>query len=115
MLLVQTSPPLVETHTSNPAFPTGGGLGGFVFWGGAERRGHPFIGGWSHSPPVGGGGDVDDGVLCVGGEYGGGFCFSWVFYSFFIFFNDGFVLVREWCFSVLGGVCLVRVGGRSGG
>ena len=31
MLLVQTSPPLVRTHTSNPAFPTGGGLGGFVY------------------------------------------------------------------------------------
>ena len=26
MLLVQTSPPLVRTHTSNPAFPTGGGF-----------------------------------------------------------------------------------------
>ena len=25
-----TRPPLVRTHTSNPAFPTGGGLGGFV-------------------------------------------------------------------------------------
>ena len=25
MLLIQTSPPLVRTHTSNPAFPTGGG------------------------------------------------------------------------------------------
>ena len=66
------------------------------------------MGGWSHSPPVGEGGDVGDGVLCVGGGYGGGFCFNWVF-------NDGFLLVREWCFSVLGGGCLVRVGGRSGG
>jgi len=26
-----TRPPLERTHTSNPAFPTGGGLGGFVF------------------------------------------------------------------------------------
>ena len=26
MLLVQTSPPLVKTHTSNPAFPRGGGF-----------------------------------------------------------------------------------------
>jgi hypothetical protein len=65
-----TRPPLVKTHTSNPAFPTGGGLGGFVFFfacGGVERRGHPFRGGWSHSPPVGKGGDVDDDVLCAGG------------------------------------------------
>ena len=73
-----TRPPLVKTHTSNPAFPTGCGLGGFVFFasGGVGRRngrrGHPFSGGWSHSPPVGKGGDVDDGVLCVGGGCGGG-------------------------------------------
>ena len=26
---------------------------------------HPCRGGWSHSPPVGKGGDVDDSVLCV--------------------------------------------------
>ena len=32
MLLVQTGPPLVRTHTSNPAFPTGGGLGGSSFF-----------------------------------------------------------------------------------
>ena len=25
MLLIQPSPPFVRTHTSNPAFPTGGG------------------------------------------------------------------------------------------
>ena len=69
MLLVQTSPPLVKTHTSNPAFPTGGGgivgcgLGGFVFCGSAERRDHPhpLKGGWSHSLPVGDSGDV---VFC---------------------------------------------------
>jgi hypothetical protein len=55
-----TRPPLVRTHTSNPAFPTGGGLGGFVFLacGGVGRRGRPRRGGWSHSPPVGKGGDV---------------------------------------------------------
>ena len=43
---------------------------------GVGRLGHPFRGGWSHSPPVGKGGDVDDSVLCVGGGYGGCFCFS---------------------------------------
>ena len=32
----------------------------------------PLWGGWSHSPPAGEGGDVGDGVLCVGGGYGGG-------------------------------------------
>ena len=62
MLLVQTSPPLVKTHTSNPAFPTGGGLRGFVFCGGVERRDHPLKGGWSHSLPVGDSGDV---VFCL--------------------------------------------------
>jgi len=56
---------------------------------GVGRRGHPFMGGWSHSPPVGEGGDVGDGVLCVGGGYGGGFCFNWVI-------NDGFLLMGEW-------------------
>ena len=39
---------------------------------GVGRRGRPRRGGWSHSPPVGEGGDVGDGVLCVGGGYGGG-------------------------------------------
>jgi hypothetical protein len=62
MLLVQTSPPLVKTHASNPAFPTGGGLRGFVFCGGVERRDHPLKGGWSHSLPVGDSGDV---VFCL--------------------------------------------------
>ena len=38
----------------------------FFACGGVERRGHPFRGGWSHSPPVGKGGDVDDDVLCCG-------------------------------------------------
>ena len=61
MLLVQTSPPLVKTHTSNPAFPTGGGLRGFVLCGGAERRDRPLKGGWSHSLLVGESGDV---VFC---------------------------------------------------
>ena len=41
------------------------------------------MGGWSHSPSVGEGGDVGDRVLCVGGGYGEGFCFNWDF-------NDGF-------------------------
>ena len=45
----------------------------FLCCGGIERRGHPLRGGWSHSPPVGKGGNVDDSVLCVGGEYGGDF------------------------------------------
>jgi hypothetical protein len=60
-----TRPPLVRTHTSNPAFPTGGGLGGFVFLacGGVGRRGRPRRGGWSHSSPVGKGGDVM--LFCV--------------------------------------------------
>ena len=35
--------------------------------GGVGRRGHLLRGGWSHSPPVGKGGDVDDDVLCAGG------------------------------------------------
>ena len=37
--------------------------------GGVGRRGHPLRGGWSHSPPVGKGGDVD-GMACgrVGGS-----------------------------------------------
>ena len=39
--------------------------------GGVGRRGHLLRGGWSHSPPVGKGGDVDDSVLCAGGGYGG--------------------------------------------
>jgi hypothetical protein len=42
-------------------------LGGFVVVVvvlGVRRRGHPFIGGWSHFPPVGEGGDVD-GRSCV--------------------------------------------------
>ena len=34
--------------------------------GGVGRRGRPLRGGWSHSPPVGEGGDVDDSVA-VGG------------------------------------------------
>ena len=38
-----------------------------LLYGGVGRRGHSLRGGWSHSPPVGEGGDVDDGVLCVGG------------------------------------------------
>ena len=39
-----------------------GGLGGFVSFvvAGIGRLGHPLRGGWSHSPPVGKGGDVDD-------------------------------------------------------
>mgnify|MGYP006875091406 CR=1 FL=1 len=44
---------------------------------GVGRRGRPRRGGWSHSPPVGEGGDVDDKVLCVGGGYGGRFCFKY--------------------------------------
>ena len=126
-----TMPPLERTHTSNPAFPTGGGprtplsrrgvgeaysgrtclylgsvpplsnptprsrfdnidvggLGGFVSFvvAGVGRRGHPLRGGWSHSPPVGKGGDVDDDVTCVRvGGYGGGFCFKWSFYDEFV-------------------------------
>ena len=68
-----TRPPLVRTHTSNPAFPTGGGWVGrfrFLCCGGdwtSWALGHPLRGGWSHSPPVGKGGDVDDDVLCAGG------------------------------------------------
>ena len=51
----------------------GGGLGGFVSFvvAGIGRLGHPLRGGWSHSPPVGKGGDVDDSVLCAGGGYVG--------------------------------------------
>ena len=33
--------------------------------------------------PVGKGGNVDDSVLCVGGGYGGCFCFNWVSYDEF--------------------------------
>ena len=76
---------------------------------GVGRLGHPFRGGWSHSPPVGKGGDVDDSVLCVGGGYGGRFCFSLISCDEF-----GLVGGGEWCFSVLGGGRLVQVGGRSG-
>ena len=45
-------------------------MGGFVFLacGGVGRRGRPRRGGWSHSPPVGKGGDVDD-MAC--GRVGG--------------------------------------------
>ena len=43
---------------------------------GGGRRGHLIRGGWSHSPPVGKGGDVDDNVLCGGGGYG---CMGGVF------------------------------------
>ena len=53
--------PLRENPHLEPRFPDGGGLGGFVVVVvvlGVRRRGHPFIGGWSHSPPVGEGGDV---------------------------------------------------------
>ena len=42
-----------------------------LLYGGVGRRGHSLRGGWSHSPPVGEGGDVDDSVLCVGGGYEG--------------------------------------------
>ena len=38
---------------------------GWVGCGGVERRGHPLREGWSHSPPVGKGGDIDDDVTCV--------------------------------------------------
>ena len=38
---------------------------GWVGCGGVERRGHPFRGGWSHSPPVGKGGDEDDDVAVL--------------------------------------------------
>ena len=47
-------------------FPDGGWAGRFRFlccmqYGGrVGRRGHPLRGGWSHSPPVGKAGDVDD-------------------------------------------------------
>ena len=66
--------PLRENPHLEPRFPDGGWVGRFLFFacGGVGRRGHPFSGGWSHSPPVGKGGDVDDGVLCVGGGYGEG-------------------------------------------
>jgi hypothetical protein len=106
-----TRPPLVKTHTSNPAFPTGCWLGGFVFvaCGGVGRRGHPFSGGWSHSPPVGKGGDVDDGVLCVGGGCGGGLALVGVLGTGLFWWGG-----RRF-FSVLGGGCLMRVGGCSGG
>ena len=52
----------MRTHTSNPAFPTGGGLGGFVLCCGDERRDRSLKGGWSHSLPVGDSGDV---VFCL--------------------------------------------------
>jgi len=48
--------PLRENPHLEPRFPDGGGLGGFVFVAvvaGVGRRGHPFMGGWSHSPPWG--------------------------------------------------------------
>ena len=47
------------------------GLGGFVSFvvAGVGRLGHLLRGGWSHSPPAGKGGDVDDSVLCAGGGY----------------------------------------------
>ena len=51
-----TRPPLVRTHTSNPAFPTGGGLGGFVTfaYGAVGRRGHhPIEGAIPLPPPLG--------------------------------------------------------------
>ena len=47
-----------------------------LLWRGLDVLATPVRGGWSHSPPVGKGGDVDDSVLCVGGGYGGCFCFS---------------------------------------
>ena len=62
----------------------------FLLCGGVGRRGRPRRGGWSHSPPVGKGGDVDDDVTCVRvGGYGGGFCFKWSFYDEFVLGGRG--------------------------
>ena len=105
-----TRPPLVRTHTSNPAFPTGGvdvgGLGGFVSFvvAGVGRLGHPLRGGWSHSPPVGKGGDVDDSVhvscVRVVGMWGG-FCFNWSFYVYDEMIGNSLVIKKNcknvWC------------------
>ena len=75
-----TRPPLVRTHTSNPAFPTGGGLGGFVFfaYGAVGRRGrHPIEGAIPPPPLFGRGFDVRSrawqwrgGRMCGGGSGG---------------------------------------------
>ena len=54
-----------------------------LLYGGVGRRGHLLRGGWSHSPPVGEGGDVDGSVSCV-----------WVV-GMEGCFVDGFVLVGD--------------------
>ena len=56
----KVDPPLVRTHTSNPAFPTGCGLGGFVTfaYGAVGRRGRHPIEGAIPLPPFGRGFDV---------------------------------------------------------
>ena len=52
-------PPLCEHRDIENIDGIGvGGLRGFVFCGGVERRDHPLKGGWSHSLPVGDSGDV---------------------------------------------------------
>jgi hypothetical protein len=77
-----TRPALVRTHTSNRAFPTGGGLGGFVSfaYGAVGRRGrsHPKLRGRSPSPLFGRGFDVRSRAWLAGsggrGSGGAGGC-----------------------------------------
>ena len=66
------------------------GLGGFVSFVVAVLNvvATP-LGGGSHSPPVGKGGNVHDSVLCVGGGCGGCFCFNWISYDEFGLVGSG--------------------------